>query len=174
MSRFRGRLQEEWFLDYKEFVLVIFEVDLSAPFAASAADYRSSVCRVISKKEMGSWRGEGTHKESTLSATSTATAIIKNRTTTPTTIKSLYSLAKYRPLRVVVTFTSPQRWIIRGFSWRTTLSLLGVISVGDCNDSQYCLASSFRRSPNALVGFAARAASGSSEGVGDGLESERM
>jgi len=52
--------------------------------------------------------------------------------------------------------------------------LLGVISAGDCNDSQYCLASSFRRCPNALVGFAGRAASGFSEGVGDGLESERM
>lgn len=54
------------------------------------------------------------------------------------------------------------------------LSLLGGISVGDCNDSQYCLASSFRKSPNALVGFAGRAASGSSEGVGDGSERERM
>jgi hypothetical protein len=118
--------------------------------------------------------GEETYKESILSAASTATAIIKNRTTIPTTIRSLYSLVKYRLLRVVVTFTSPQRWIIRGLSWRTTLSLLGVISVGDCNDSQYCLASSFRRSPNALVGFAGRTASGSSEGVGEGLERERM
>jgi hypothetical protein len=52
--------------------------------------------------------------------------------------------------------------------------LLGTTWAGDCKDSQYCLISSFRKSPNALVGFARRAASKSLDSVGKGLERERI